>query len=766
MIKSIEEKIVIGKPKTEEVTQIVENMEVMGDDQFDEDQEDEEFRPNVGRVHKNQPIIKYHRARIFPKVIHQKNEYTQVRSDFRSTIFWDGLVEVDRNGESKIEFYTSDAITSFKATIEGIGAKGLVGRTEKLFYNQLPFSMSIKTPVEVVTEDQLKIPLTLKNNTNRILSGELDIKHPKSFKLIHAPMHAQTLKAGESKTIYLEYNVLNNVGTEELNVKFQANGLSDAFVQSIKTVSKGFPTTYSFSGSEKNAEYTIDLQKVVKGSISAQLTAFPSVTSDLISGVNGILREPSGCFEQTSMSSYPNILVMDYLKTIETKDEQLLASAEGMIDRGYKRLLTFETNTKGYEWFGSSPGHEGLTAYGLMQFNDMKNVYNVDQKMIDRTANWILSKRDGKGKFSRNTQRELHDFGRINEDVMNGYIVYALTDAGYKELHQEFEYTYKNALVKKDPYLLAMATNAAFNYGDEKRGNTTMEQLLSMQEEDGSWKGTTHSITHSTGHSLIIETTSIAIMAMLKSKRVNKGVINKAVQYLVNNRSGYGSFGNTQGTILALKALTAYAKASKRTSEDGIIQFFVDGEKVSEKAYKAGDTDAIVFDNLGQFITTGKQQLKVKYVGVENPLPYSLAVSYNTTLPQSSEECTLLMETSLINHKVKVGETVRFKAKIINTTENAIPCTMAIIGIPAGTSLQPWQLKELRDKNNFAFYEINGNKLVIYYRGMTANETKEINLDLKAEIPGEFEAAASSSYLYYTNEHKNWVSGESIKIYR
>jgi hypothetical protein len=33
---------------------------------------------------------------------------------------------------------------------------------------------------------------------------------------------------------------------------------------------------------------------------------------------------------------------------------------------GYKRLLNFETSEKGYEWFGESPGHEALTAYGLM----------------------------------------------------------------------------------------------------------------------------------------------------------------------------------------------------------------------------------------------------------------------------------------------------------------------------------------------------------------------------------------------------------------
>jgi len=37
-------------------------------------------------------------------------------------------------------------------------------------------------------------------------------------------------------------------------------------------------------------------------------------------------------------------------------------------------------------------------------------------------------------------------------------------------------------------------------------------------------------------------------------------------------------------------------------------------------------------------------------------------------------------------------------------------------------------------------------------------------LDLKAEMPGEFEAPASSGYLYYTNEFKDWDSVETVVI--
>jgi hypothetical protein len=89
---------------------------------------------------------------------------------------------------------------------------------------------------------------------------------------------------------------------------------------------------------------------------------------------------------------------------------------------------------------------------------------------------------------------------------------------------------------------------------------------------------------------------------------------------------------------------------------------------------------------------------------------------------------------------------------------------MAIIGIPAGCSVQPWQLKEMQDKKLIDYYEISGNHLNIYYRQMAPDEIKLLNFDLKAEVPGKYLSPASSAYLYYTNEFKVWQSLPVLEI--
>jgi hypothetical protein len=145
----------------------------------------------------------------------------------------------------------------------------------------------------------------------------------------------------------------------------------------------------------------------------------------LVSGMDGLLREPSGCFEQTSSTNYPNVMVLDYLRTNDVADPALVERASGMLDRGYKKLVGFETAQKGYEWFGQAPAHEALTAYGLVQFTDMKRITGVgDDEMMARTAKYLETRRDGQGGYLRDRQgagllrarqprghRRVHDVG-------------------------------------------------------------------------------------------------------------------------------------------------------------------------------------------------------------------------------------------------------------------------------------------------------------------------------------------------------------------
>jgi uncharacterized protein YfaS (alpha-2-macroglobulin family) len=663
--------------------------------------------------------------------------------------------------------------------VEGFGADGNVGRSETVFAVAKPFSMDIKIPISMSMGDEISVPLVLANNTDKVLEGELNITAPDAWQSKGNILQKISLAPQKTQTIFLHYTVLNKAGKARFSASFTSAGAKDAFEQEVDILAKGFPTALSISGQEKSKSWQFNINSPVEGTLKAKVSLYPTTLSDVLAGIESILREPYGCFEQTSSSTYPNIMVMQYMRDFEVSKPELAAKAKDLIKKGYDRLVTFETSEKGYEWFGGAPGHEALTAYGLLEFKDMQSVMpgTVDGKMIDRTAEWLFKRRDGKGGFGRN-ERALDTYGRADADITNAYIVWSLTEAGYFAAEAEAEAILALAEKNDDPYFLGLAANIAANIAEsaktqandkhprmQKTAKVILAKLFKMQKENGAFEGKKHSITCSTGEGLHAETTSLAILAALKISTLEAKALTSAVNYLIAARSPYGGFGNTQSTVMVLKALNAYARYAKRTKESGILNVFVNNKKVAALSYDEGVQNEIAMEGLEKYFNAGTNTVKLEYDDkVQNPLPYTLSVAWSTTLPNTSKNCKLSLETKLAAKEVKVGENIRLTTVLRNTTKDGLPMTIAILGIPGGLSAQPWQLKELQEKGHFDFYEVIGSDVVLYYRQMKPEESKTIHLDLKAEVRGTYEAPASSAYLYYTAEDKFWVKAETVSV--
>lgn len=694
----------------------------------------------------------------------ERSNNNEQRTDFRKTAFWEPKLTVGRNGRATIEFYTPDAITTYRATIEGLGMDGSIGRGEQRFFTQMPFGMDVKIPSLLLTDDRLVLPLTLSNNTQRDIKGELAIAVPAHFILVKQFPEKLTLKAGETTTIYPEYEVGLAATGGALQVAFRAEGLQDAFAERIAVQPRGFPVSQVLGGNEKEKTFQVIVNDPVEGSLQAAFTVHPSVLSDISSGMERMLRQPSGCFEQTSSGNYPNLLVLDYLKTSGNAAPDIEAQANKFLDYGYKRLLTFEVKGGGFDWYGNPPAHEALTAYGLMQFVDMKAVYPVEQDLIDRTAKWLLSRRDGKGSW--NSDRPgLHSWHQ-KSPIADAYITWALVEAGFgQKIPTEIAKVLKDAHETQDPYIIALAANICLKMQD-KKADELLDVLIKNQAQDGSWTGKTHSMTHSTGVNLTVETTALAALALLKSNG-RAASAQAAIKYLAAAKSPYG-YGSTQATVLALKALTAHARQFKQ-SIGGTFALFINGKKVGEQAFTADQQTPIAFPDLAALLKTGNNEVSVKFTGGE-ALPYDLSIQYSTRQPQSSPDCKLNLQTALVNEErstnnnQRMGATLRLTTVLSNRSREAVPNPIALVGIPAGLSLQPWQLKEMQEKQLFDYYEIKDGYVVFYFRQMEAQEKKTIHLDLKADLPGEYEAPASSAYLYYANDAVVWSKPERVVI--
>lgn len=703
----------------------------------------------------------YYLARKFPNIPPAK---TKERTDFATTLFWSGIVDLDLNGRGSFSFYTKDDLSSYKAVAHAIGPDGLLGTSSCLFSTVLPFSISSKIPFELSVGDKVSLPVTVKNKTGEKQKFSLSAEIGKGLKETSAFATEVELAPGESREIPFQLTAFSPVDSAKIKLSMASGPDKDIWEKSIRIVPKGYPVELAFSGREMQKYFIAEVKNLVSGSMKVHATAYPDVTSDLLAGVESILAEPFGCFEQTSMTSYPNVLVLNYLGESNSGNKALVQNAEALLEKGYKKLTSFETKQKGYEWFGGTPAHEALTAYGLMQFKEMQKVAPyVDAGMIDRTANWLMSRRDGKGGFLRSPQA-LDNFGRANDDITNAYIVYSLAEAGFQQLEEEVKKTTETALEKKDPYLLALAANTLWLLKKEEKAREVTQVLIRLQAENGSWTGLSHSITYSTGEALTVETTSFGILALIRSVDGPKAKIDKAVSFLCAQRQGKGGFGNSQATIVALKALTAYVVFSKKAAEDGAFALLVNDKEVGKADWKAGTQNAISVLGWESEVKEGPNKLEFRYSVLKDPLPFTIGIQYHTFLPPTDPGCKVQLSTRLSGPKAKVGKPVQMEINLSNPTNEGLPMTMACISIPAGCVASPVELRELMQSKKVDFYEIKGNKIFLYYRQMKPLETKKVILTLNPAIKGIYESSASSAYLYYTAERKIWAEGLKFEI--
>jgi alpha-2-macroglobulin-like protein len=706
------------------------------------------------------------------------------RYDFAETLYWHPVLVLP-DGKADVSFDLCDSLGAFEVTAFAHTLDGRLGSASQILTSRLPFTVQPRTPLEVTAGDKIDIPLAIANNTSESRTARISISEHANLSLLADSATADLSVPPETsiRKLYRFQPALQE-GAATLIFTGKAGGFPpDSVRTSFRIVPEGFPIAGSYSDVlEQSATQEIVLpQTWIKGTLKCQVQVYPSTLADLQKGLEALLREPGGCFEQSSSSTYPNILVLQYLRESDQAKPEIERRALELLDRGYQRLLSFEClnpaerKKEGYEWFGgTTPAHEALTAYGLMEFRDMARVHEVDPAMLERTRQYLLQQRDGQGGFKRNP-RALDTFGRAPENITNAYIVWGLTESGKDDdLTKELSALHEQAKTSKDPYFLSLVANSLINRAKTADAVVLLKKVCELQNADGHLDAEQTSITGSGGRDLQIETTSLALLAWLKA---NPGMFNasiqKAIKWLGQQRGGYGGFGSTQSTILALKALILYTKANKKTPEAGELRVFVGAKLVASLSFAADAAEALTLTlpDAENALKPGKNTIRAEISG-KNVFPYTLTWSYQTRQPASAAGCPVKLSAKLDRTQVRESETVRLNVHVENASGKGQGMAVAILGLPGGLTI-PEDMKQLKDhtcppsdgqRPLVSAFEIRGRELVLYWRDLAPDQKIDLAIDLICRVPGEYSGPASRAYLYYNADLKNWIEPLKISI--
>ena len=393
----------------------------------------------------------------------------------------------------------------------------------------------------------------------------------------------------------------------------------------------------------------------------------------------------------------------------------------------------------------------------------MAKVMQVDPKMIARTRQWLLDRRDGNGGFKRN-EKSLDSFGRAPAPTTDAYIVWSILESGEnpQTLAKEIEQVKAEAFSGKDSYIDALAANILYLAGDATSAEILLKKLATAASDNGAVEGAATSITGSGGDALAIETTSLALLAWLRNDEQWAAQVEQSIKWLFE-RSKSGRFGSTQSTILALKAINAYDAARSAPKPPGSVQLYVNGNAFGQAVvFDENSKGAIELPDFSSELSTGEHTVELRMAD-GSKMPFAMEITYNTPLPSNAATTPVVLSTSLSQTRVSEGEPIELRATI-TVAEDTVPTPIAIIGIPAGLELRHDQLKELIGADSISAYEIRDSELILYWRALKAGETRVVPVSLIADIPGTYTGPASRIYPYYTDEQKLWQAGHSIEI--
>ena len=114
------------------------------------------------------------------------------------------------------------------------------------------------------------------------------------------------------------------------------------------------------------------------------------------------------------------------MQTTGHANPELQIQAEKYVGTGYQRLLAYEADTGGFSLFGGGRGDVFLSAYGLNLLTDMAGVYPVDQAIVERAVNWLLSEQQADGTWQLRDARAV--MGAVGPTA---FVAWGLIEAGY-----------------------------------------------------------------------------------------------------------------------------------------------------------------------------------------------------------------------------------------------------------------------------------------------------------------------------------------------
>ncbi|XP_071088374.1 CD109 antigen-like isoform X8 [Haliotis cracherodii] len=669
-------------------------------------------------------------------------EVEKIRSDFPETWLWTNS-STGTDGKAVISTTVPDTITSWVASAFAVNTQsglGIAPTSAKIRVFR-PFFVSLNLPYSVTRGEQLALQAIVFNYLTQDVDAVVSIPQSKDYLnvVIDANGREQTESKDQTQTVHVKAGGATSVyfpivpatlGKIDLTVSARSTLAADAVKRQLLVEPEGTPKEYNVpvlidlkqaTSFSKNVPITLP-QNVVSGSQTARITAIGDLMGPTVSGLDSLLRMPTGCGEQTMLGLAPDVFVTNYLTATKQLTGDIEDKAIKYMESGYQRELTYQHKDGSFSAFGDRDpsGSMWLTAFVIKTFHQAKPYTFIDDDVLTRAVDWMVARQKADGSFPE-PGRVIHKdmTGGSNKGAsLTAYVLIALLENNdlVGNVQQRIHTATTKALqfleneTPADDYSLAIITYALQLAGSTKTDTSfaTLNSHAIVKDGFKYWHRpevkTTQSTTKywrppSTKKAIDIEMTAYALLIFGEKNDFSGGL--NIMKWLASQRNPHGGFSSTQDTVLALQALSEFAKMAYSNNFD--IQVTVSSGSFRHQ-FSVNQNNALVLQSVE--LPSIPSSVNVQATGSGIAL-VEVAVFFN--VEAEVEEPTFDVTVTLLSEDIN-SITVQTCTRWLSTGASG----MAIqeLGVPSGFDADLETLTKLKTLKRV---ETPNKKVVLYF---------------------------------------------------
>jgi len=566
-----------------------------------------------------------------PEQERQSEPPVQVRSDLRSTIFWQPDVTTDGDGRATVKVKYPDSLTTWQATARAITVGNQFGIADTATRTKQPLIVRLQAPRFFVVGDKVTVSAVINNNTDQVMhvSPALTADGVNvAGMLLNGSAVTGTQPAVEikpnSETRVDWLVAASQEGQAKLKVQARGEQYADAMEKTYTVFEHGIEKFVSRSGKMRSDSVTVklDIPKERRAeSTTMMVQVAPSMATTMLDALPYLIDYPYGCTEQTMSRFLPAVITMKTLRDLGLKPENAMAKVFGgieqdtanathpkgrrdlkeldnMTSQGLERLYDFQHPDGGWGWWKQGESDHFMTAYVLWGMTLARQAgVEVKIDVVERAANF-LDKEIVEEETSYDAQAWiLHALAVYHADRKQ-VEVSKFQSAAFENL-----WTNRDRLNAYTRSLLALSAHY-FKFNDKAKiliDNLQNGVKLDAQPDisivqrganssDPSVIGTAH-----WGEDGIywrwsdggVEATAFALRALLAIDPKNK-LVEPVTNWLIKNRRG-SQWSNTRDTAIVVLTLNDYLRTSGELQPIVGYELLVNGTSVTSQRLTADD---------------------------------------------------------------------------------------------------------------------------------------------------------------------------------